>query len=313
MMNRWKYRRDFLRGTALVAAAATGARWFHGGPVSASVTSQSIRTGRPAAAGKRGLKILVTGAGGRVGTALCNELAKDHQLRLLDIRPIADPKGEFVQGSVEDWKTVERAMAEIDAVVHLAIHNPSEARHQPYHEYIQDDVDVGVKGTDLLLYAAKQSGVRRFVYTSSLNVYSARYPRAGEFLRDSDETLSNEHYGTIKWLAEELCRHYALRQGVSTAVLRLNSVTFPNVWEEQGRDREHPDYACTRVHIEDVVQAIRLALEKDFILWARCLISGANPEKRFEISTAEELIGFRARYGFRAGKMYKDGIEIEWQ
>ncbi|MBM3241389.1 NAD(P)-dependent oxidoreductase [Candidatus Poribacteria bacterium] len=257
------------------------------------------------------MRILITGAGGRVGTEVCHDLAKYYQLRLLDVRPIPLPRGEVLQGSVSDWETVKHAVAGMEAVVHLAIHNPGEQRCQAYHEYIQTDVDVGVKGTDMLLYAAKKAGVRRFVYTSSLNVYSACYPKKGDFLKDSDETLSAEHYGTIKWLAEELCRHYALRQGLSTIVLRFNSVTFPKLWASQGRDLEHPDYACTRVHIDDVVRAVHLAIEKDNIQWGRCLISGANPEKRYDTSTAEKLLGFRARYGFAAGKMYRDGILID--
>jgi nucleoside-diphosphate-sugar epimerase len=257
------------------------------------------------------MKVLITGAGGRVGTVVCQELAKDHSLRLLDIRPIEAPVGEFLQGSVADWETVRRAVDGMEGVVHLAIHSPAEQRNQTYHEYMQDDVAVGVKGTDLLLYAAKEAGVRRFVYTSSLNVYSARYPGAGEFLTDRDEPLSAEHYGTIKWLAEELCRHYALRQGLSTLVLRFNSVTFPEVWATQDKDQQHPGYASTRVHVLDVAQAVRLALEKEGIPWGRCLISGANPEKRFDTQTAEDLIGFRARYGFGPGKMYRDGVLVD--
>jgi len=257
------------------------------------------------------MKILITGAAGRVGTEVCKNLAQGHNLRLLDIRPIQNPKGEVIQGSVANWGTVQKAVDGMEAIVHLAIHNPGEQRHQDYHEYIQDDVNVGVKGTDILLYAAKKTGCRRFVYTSSLNVYSARYPQAGEFLRDSDETLSAEHYGTIKWLAEELCRHYALRQGLSTIVLRFNSVTFPEIWAEQGKDLEHPDYACTRVHIDDVTQAVRLAVEKDNVQWGQCLISGSNPEERYDTSAAKEIIGFRAQYGFASGKMYKDGVVID--
>lgn len=257
------------------------------------------------------MRVLITGAGGRVGREVCKELAKDHALRLLNIRPIEVPEGEVLRGSVADWETVKRAVDGMDAIVHLAIHSPAEQRHQAYYEYIQADVDVGVKGTDMLLYVAKENGVKRFVYTSSLNVYSARYPGTGAFLQDSDETLSAEHYGTVKWLAEELCRHYALRQGLSAIVLRFNSVTFPEIWMDQGRDLEYPDYACTRVHIADVVHAVRLAIEKEDIQWGRCLISGANPEKRHDTNAAEELIGFRARYGFAPGRMYGDGVVID--
>ena len=48
------------------------------------------------------MKILITGAGGRVGTQLARELAQDHELRLLDVAPIDDPHGEVIQGSVAD-------------------------------------------------------------------------------------------------------------------------------------------------------------------------------------------------------------------
>ena len=257
------------------------------------------------------MKILITGAGGRVGTQVCKDLAADHTLRLLDKNPIENPPGEALQGSVADWETVQQAVEGMDAIAHLAIHNPGEQGHEEYHQYIQHDVDIGVRGTDMLLYAAQEAGLKRFVYTSSLNAYSARYPEEGEFLRDSHETLSREHYGTVKWLAEELCRHYGLSQGLKTIVLRFNSVTFPDTWAESDKDVANPGYASTRVHIEDVVQAVRLGLENEAVQWGRCLISGANPEKRFDISTAAELIGFQARYGFEGGKMYRDGVVIE--
>ena len=257
------------------------------------------------------MKILVTGAAGRVGTELCRELAYSHTVRGLDVRPAVDPPDEFIEGTVADWDTVKRAVDGMDAVSHLAIHSPGEAAHQPYQDYLQADVDIGVKGTDMLLYAAKESGLRRFVYSSSLNVYSARYPAEGEFLSDKDETLAGEHYGTIKWLAEELCRHYALQRELSTIVLRFNSVTFPAVWAESGKDMKDPGYASTRVHVKDVVRAVRLALETEGAEWGRCLISGSNPEKRYDTRTATDLIGFTARYGFAPGKMFLDGVEIE--
>ena len=258
------------------------------------------------------MKILITGAAGQVGSALYKDLATDHELRLLDIRPIDFPHGEVMQGSVADWPTVERAVRGMDAVAHLAIHHPIGQEKQPFHEYIQDDVDIGIKGTDLLLHAAKEHGVRRFVYTSSINSHNKRLPQPGGMLHTEDEPLSNEHYGTIKWLAEELCRHYALVAGLSVVVVRFNSVTFPHRWAKSlGKDFRNNDYAASRVHAEDAVRAVRLALEKQDVQWARCIISGANIAKRYDTESAEKMIGFRARYGFDTGKIYKDGKLIE--
>ena len=51
------------------------------------------------------MKILITGAGGRVGRVLRQELARDHRLRLLDICAIEHPEGEAIQGSVTDLET----------------------------------------------------------------------------------------------------------------------------------------------------------------------------------------------------------------
>lgn len=254
------------------------------------------------------MKILVTGAAGQVGTKLYHDLAKDHELRLLDVNPIDFPQAETMRGSVTDWPTVQRAVKGMDAVAHLAIHHPINVERQPYHQYIQDDVDIGIKGTDMLLHAAQENGVRRFVYTASINSHNKRLPDTGQMLHTEDEQLSNEHYGTIKWLAEELCRHYALVVGLSTVVVRFNSVTFPRQWHETlHKDYKSSDYPASRVHVEDAVRAVRMALEKKDVQWARCIISGANVSKLYDTESAEKLIGFRARYGFDTGKMFKDG------
>jgi nucleoside-diphosphate-sugar epimerase len=230
-------------------------------------------------------KVLITGAAGHVGSELCKDLRKDHLLRMLDINPISPgPNSEALQGSVTDWEMIQRTVQGVDAIVHLAIYPP--AKQEPRQQLLQGEIDVDVKGTDMLLYAAKQAGVKRFVYTSTLNVYDAHYPNEGEFLRDSDEPLSRSHYGTAKHLAEELCRYYALTQGLSTIVLRLNTVTFPAVWLASNRDVGRPEVACSRVHISDVVLAIRLALDKEGVAWGRCMISGANPDRRYDTSAA---------------------------
>ena len=257
------------------------------------------------------MRILVIGAGGRVGTYVCRELAGSHELRLLDVNPIREPAGQVVQGSITDWTTVCDAVAGMDAVVHLAVHHPGQRAHQPYHQYMQDDVDVSVKATDLLLYAAQEASVQRFVYISSLNVYSAAMPEPGQYLHDSDPPLSREHYGTMKLLAEEVCRHYALCNGVSAIVLRLNSVTLTESWLQADQDRARPEYSCSRVHVLDVARAVRLAVEKPGLKWGRCTVSGANRQRRYDTTAAFQLIGFRARYGFEAGKLYCDGQIID--
>lgn len=93
---------------------------------------------------------------GRISSRLARDLARDHEVRLLDVAPIGDPPVEAIQGNVADWATVETAVRGMDAVAHLAIHMPKE--RPVHHEYMQGDVDTGVKGTDLLFYAATACG-----------------------------------------------------------------------------------------------------------------------------------------------------------
>jgi uronate dehydrogenase len=65
--------------------------------------------------------VLITGAGGDVGTHLRRELAGRYKLRLSDIKPLKPlAKGEtFVRGDVRKMADMLRATKGVDAIVHL--------------------------------------------------------------------------------------------------------------------------------------------------------------------------------------------------
>ncbi|MBO0893378.1 MAG: NAD(P)-dependent oxidoreductase, partial [Acidimicrobiales bacterium] len=68
------------------------------------------------------MRVLITGAAGRIGGYLRSRLARpDRVLRLLDIVPLmAGPGEEVVQGSVDDVDVLIEASRDVDAVIHLA-------------------------------------------------------------------------------------------------------------------------------------------------------------------------------------------------
>ena len=65
--------------------------------------------------------ILITGAGGGVGTLLRRELAGKYALRLSDIRPIdkLGPNETFAAGDIADAEAMLRVTQGVDAIVHL--------------------------------------------------------------------------------------------------------------------------------------------------------------------------------------------------
>jgi len=114
------------------------------------------------------MKALVTGATGFVGSHVARVLAeKGAELRLLvrsssNLKNIEGMNAERVVGDLRDPDSLEKAMSGCDAVFHVAA---------DYRLWVRDPEQMykaNVEGTRALLRAAKKSGVRRVVYTSSV-------------------------------------------------------------------------------------------------------------------------------------------------
>ena len=113
-------------------------------------------------------KVLVTGAGGFIGSHVVEELLKENiEVRAL-IRPgesLTNLKGmeiEKVEGDILDNSAVLKAMAGIDTVFHLAA---------IYSIWMRDwsrIYEVNMQGTQNVLWAAMKSNIARVVYTSSI-------------------------------------------------------------------------------------------------------------------------------------------------
>lgn len=126
------------------------------------------------------MKILITGGAGFIGSNLTEALLKDERIALVRVMDnlatghlsnleafLSNPKFEFFEGDIRNMEDCTKACDGIDAVCHQAalgsvprsINNPL-ATHQ-----------VNVDGFFNMLDAAKQNGIKRFVYASSSSVY----------------------------------------------------------------------------------------------------------------------------------------------
>ncbi len=172
-------------------------------------------------------RILVTGATGFVGRAVCPALtAAGHSVRATVRRAAANvPGADDVTvvpdiGPDTDWR---HAMADIDAVVHLAarVHAMGESGDSAAlaHHHVNAD------GTRRLAQAAAQAGVRRLLFLSSIKVNGEATP--GRPFRETDVPAPDDAYAAAKWAAEQALADTAAHTALETVILRPPLVYGP--------------------------------------------------------------------------------------
>ncbi|NVM66645.1 nucleoside-diphosphate-sugar epimerase [Mucilaginibacter sp. SG538B] len=205
------------------------------------------------------MKILVTGATGKVGSRLVPRLlAKGYDVTIL-VRDAAQviPGTRAVAGDLFDPDTLHAAVAGMDVVIHLA------ALFRTFTDN-EGIVKTNHSGTVALARAALAAGVKRFVFTSTSNVYHAGY---GHPAKETDPVDINDPraYAASKIAAEQelLILHPDVR------ILRLGFVygdRDPHIEEIMPvlkQWRRHPGYRMHMVHHLDVAQALLILLQHD--------------------------------------------------
>lgn len=166
------------------------------------------------------MKFLVTGGSGFLGINLIRYLySKGHTIVSLDLvkfdYPDMNDKITHVVGDIRDKSKVNELMKGVDIVVHTAAALPL---YKP-EEIFSTDVD----GTRILLEAAKEYAVKRFIHISSTAVYGI--PDHHPLLED-DKLDGVGPYGKAKILAEEECLKFR-KEGMCVPILRPKSFIGP--------------------------------------------------------------------------------------
>lgn len=150
--------------------------------------------GSPDAAVRR---VLVTGTSGMLGGAVAQLLHdRGFLVRTLQ-RSAVDSPWESVQGSVADPNVAARAVAGLDAVVHLAAKVSFTGAWDEF-------VATNIVGTRQLLAAAQHEGVRDFVFVSSPSVAHFGASIVGADAGTANPLLARGHYARSKAAAEEI-------------------------------------------------------------------------------------------------------------
>jgi UDP-glucose 4-epimerase len=208
------------------------------------------------------MKILVTGGSGFIGRALVPALIKeDHNVTILDIK-MPDFPGRVHYFMCDILQTMDDIFLKVkpEVVIHLAA---------SYSAGDLNSFNVNVRGTNKIIDACLNFGVKKIIFASSCKVYGDNF----ELQTTEDTPVSPDTvYSFTKSVAESLVR----ASGLDYIILRLFNVTgagcttqkyllplaFAATVNEPLVITASWDSVCDYVHVDDVADAFVKALDK---------------------------------------------------
>lgn len=233
-------------------------------------------------------KVLVTGGAGFLGSHIADVLTtRGYEVVLFDVRPspYLQANQQMVVGDMLDETAVREVVAGCDAIFHLAaLADLNAAYGRP-----RDTAQLNIMGTLNFLEAAREQNVRRFVFASTIYVYS----RAGGFYRCS------------KQACEAFIEEYHQRYGLEYTILRYGSLYGPRADASNGVYRllrqaattgqiEHkgtPEDSREYIHVEDAARLSADALADEFAN-QHVILTGHHPLRLRDLFTMfGEMLG----------------------
>lgn len=155
---------------------------------------------------------LITGANGFIGTYLVNLfIRKKTPFLAIERKKAKSERRNFINLDISKHGWTQSLPQKINAVIHLA----QSSKYQESFKATNDIVAVNVMATSELLDWAYKNGVRKFIYTSTGNVY-----KPGKLPYREDMTCSPQGiYACSKYAAEVLCSAYKDKMSISIARL----------------------------------------------------------------------------------------------
>jgi nucleoside-diphosphate-sugar epimerase len=250
-------------------------------------------------------KIAVTGANGTIGTRLCTDLARDHELVRIDLQN-ADADAD-----VRDLDAMVSALRGCDTVIHLA-------------GAVAVDLDwetnytVNIGGTYNVYEAARRNGLKRIIFASSnhcvgmnevVNAPAIYEPAFGLVIGNDAPYRPDGLYGVWKAFGETLGRYYSDKYGIQVACVRIGSITQADdprdesVRESSGwlgltDEQKFKRYAATWMSQRDFARLVRAILAHD-VPYAVVYGVGDNLTRFWDLEPGRVIYGFWPEDGVR--------------
>jgi uronate dehydrogenase len=160
--------------------------------------------------------VLITGAAGDVGTHLRRELAGRYNLRLSDVKPIANlhPGEEFLRADLASIDELDPVTRGVDAIVHLGGYSVEGAW--------ETILPANIVGTYNLFEAARRNGVKRVLFATSN--HAVGFYRRDETIDHRVYPRPDSRYGVSKVFGEALGSLYADKYGMEVFNMRIGNV-----------------------------------------------------------------------------------------
>ena len=205
-------------------------------------------------------KILILGSSGFLGSHLVKFLLKNNEVVQFDMNP-PPPQitgSEFIKGSILDKTLVTSAMKDVDIVYHFAAMTDIDI----VNESPAQAIEVNIAGTSNVLEACVQERIERFIFSSSVYVYSEL----------------GGVYKSTKQACELLIEDYNEMHDLGYTILQLGSVYGPGAKQinlisrlinealslkeihHYGTGEEVRQY----IYVKDVVQAAATSIDNNY-------------------------------------------------
>lgn len=197
--------------------------------------------------------ILVTGAGGFIGGHLVADLLDQgyERVRAVDIKPFRDwyqvfPQAENIQRDLTEKAACYEVSESADHIFNLA----ADMGGMGFIETHKAECMISVLINTHMLMAARDCGVRRFLYSSSACVYAADKQTSADVvaLKEADAypAMPEDGYGWEKLFSERMCRHFSEDFELVTRIARYHNVYGPSGTYDGGREKA-PAAICRKV------------------------------------------------------------------
>jgi nucleoside-diphosphate-sugar epimerase len=230
--------------------------------------------------------VAITGACGRIGSALVEHLAAEgYALTLVD-RPGSELEAMGAAGSVAEVELAHelpaRLFADVDVVVHLAGEPDPEAR---WEDLLEDNI----KASYNVASAALEARCRRLIVASSVHAVSASPTRP---VAATDPVAPADLYGVTKCFVEALA-FWCAQRGMSAAAVRIGA--FQTVEASQERGAEW--MAEVFIAASDLVALLERAITAEY-RFAILHATAPGRDVLLDTTATEELLGWRAEHRF---------------
>ncbi len=234
--------------------------------------------------------ILVTGSSGYIGKAFVNTFGPNYNLRLFS-RTYLEGGYEFAQGDIKNLDDLIMASQGVDTILHLAAVS-TDTHGINDLEYF----NTNTRGMLNVLEAAVKNNIKKIIYASS--VCAVGFRGTPKLVKETDCcNPSDGMYGYSKYLAEKLCKLYADKYDINIICLRFAMVVPQH--DLVIPTRFFMPYWLGAVHIEDVIQAIKLAIDNESIHYGIYHIASDSQYSKFDIRKAKRELKFKPMHDFK--------------